>query len=59
MEMAVFVSSAMLALRLLFFTGLLIAPFGAVAYNKASASGIGKNGAGLVLFITLQRQAMS
>ncbi|MBP2235119.1 hypothetical protein J2Z31_001611 [Sinorhizobium kostiense] len=57
--MAVFVSSAMLALRLLFFTGLLIAPFGAVAYNKASASGIGKNGAGLVLFITLQRQAMS
>ncbi len=57
--MTAFVSSAILALRLLFVTGLLMAPIGAVAYNKASTSGIGKNGAGFVLFITLQRQAMS
>lgn len=57
--MAALVSSAILSLRLLILTGLLMAPIAAVAYNKATASGIGKNGAGFVLFVTLQRQAMS
>ncbi|APG90434.1 hypothetical protein [Sinorhizobium americanum] len=57
--MAALVSSAILSLRLLALTGLLMAPIGAVAYSKATSGGIGKHGAGLVLFVTLQRQAMS
>jgi hypothetical protein len=57
--MAALVSSAILSLRLLILTALLMAPIGAVAYTKASGLGIGKHGAGLVLFVTLQRQAMS
>ncbi|PDT85357.1 hypothetical protein [Sinorhizobium sp. BJ1] len=57
--MAALVSSAILSLRLLVLTGVLMAPIGAVAYNKATGAGIGKHGAGLVLFVTLQRQAMS
>jgi hypothetical protein len=57
--MTALVSSAILSLRLLILTGLLMAPIGAVAYSKATTSSIGKNGAGFVLFITLQRQAMS
>jgi hypothetical protein len=35
-----------------------MAPVGALAYSKASGLGIGKQGAGLVLFVTLQRQSM-
>ncbi|MCA1366490.1 MULTISPECIES: hypothetical protein [Ensifer] len=57
--MAALVSSAIISLRLLILAGLLMAPIGAAAYSKASGLGIGKNGAGLVLFVTLQRQAMS
>ncbi|HXV30702.1 MAG TPA: hypothetical protein VD840_10260 [Sinorhizobium sp.] len=57
--MAALVSSIILSLRLLILAGLLMAPIGAVAYNKATNSGIGKHGAGFVLFMTLQRQAMS
>lgn len=57
--MAALVSSAILSLRLLILAGLLIAPIGAVAYSKVAGDGIGKNGAGFVLFVTLQRQAMS
>ncbi|WEX78400.1 hypothetical protein PYH37_003281 [Sinorhizobium numidicum] len=57
--MAALVSSAILSLRLLMLTGLLMAPIGAVAYTKAAGLGVGKHGAGLVLFVTLQRQAMS
>ncbi|ACP24598.1 hypothetical protein NGR_c08050 [Sinorhizobium fredii NGR234] len=57
--MAALVSSAILSLRLLVLTGLLMAPVGAVAYSKATGAGVGKHGAGLVLFVTLQRQAMS
>jgi hypothetical protein len=40
-------TSAFLSLRVL------------VAYSKANGLGIGKQGAGLVLFVTLQRQSMS
>ncbi|MCV9963504.1 hypothetical protein OIU34_16490 [Pararhizobium sp. BT-229] len=51
--------SATIALRMLTLAALLMAPVGAVAYSKASGLGIGKQGAGLVLFVTLQRQSMS
>ncbi|HTO30793.1 MAG TPA: hypothetical protein VL202_06420 [Pararhizobium sp.] len=46
------------ALRMLTLAAILMAPMGAIAYSKASGLGIGKQGAGLVLFVTLQRQAM-
>jgi hypothetical protein len=50
---------ATIALRMLTLAALLMAPMGAIAYSKASGLGIGKQGAGLVLFVTLQRQSMS
>lgn len=50
--------SATTALRMLTFAAVLMAPIGAVAYSKANGLGIGKQGAGLVLFVTLQRQSM-
>ncbi|WP_037107001.1 hypothetical protein [Pararhizobium sp. PWRC1-1] len=50
--------SATIALRMLTLAALLMAPVGALAYSKASGLGIGKQGAGLVLFVTLQRQSM-
>jgi hypothetical protein len=37
----------------------MIAPVGALAWSNASGLGIEKQGAGLVLFVTLQRQSMS
>ena len=57
--MAALATSAILSLRVLLLTSLLMAPIGAVAYTKAAGLGIGKHGAGLVLFVTLQSQAMS
>lgn len=57
--MTALATSAILSLRVLMLTGLLMAPIGAVAYTKAAGLGIGKTGAGFVLFVTLQRQAMS
>ncbi|WP_349433541.1 hypothetical protein [Pararhizobium sp. A13] len=51
--------SATIALRMLTLAALLMAPMGAIAYSKASGLGVGKQGAGLVLFVTLQRQSMS
>jgi len=50
--------STTIALRMLTLAALLMAPVGALAYSKASGLGIGKQGAGLVLFVTLQRQSM-
>ena len=50
--------TAATALRMLALAGVLMAPMGAIAYSKASGLGIGKHGAGLVLFVTLQRQSM-
>ncbi|MBW0364913.1 hypothetical protein [Ensifer adhaerens] len=52
-------TSAFLSLRVLALASLLMAPVGALAYSKASGTGVGKQGAGLVLFVTLQRQAMT
>ncbi|OBZ96056.1 membrane protein [Pararhizobium polonicum] len=57
--MSTMLTSATVALRMLALASLLMAPMGAVAYSKASGHGIGKQGAGLVLFVTLQRQSMS
>lgn len=51
--------SAFLSLRVLMLASLLMAPVAALAYTKASGAGIGKQGAGLVLFVTLQRQSMT
>jgi hypothetical protein len=51
--------SATIALRMLTLAALLMAPVGAIAYSKASGLGIGKQRAGLVLFVTLQRQSMT
>ncbi|KOF22813.1 hypothetical protein GFB56_26690 [Ensifer sp. T173] len=57
--MAALSTSAFLSLRVLALASLLMAPVGALAYSKANGLGIGKQGAGLVLFVTLQRQSMS
>lgn len=57
--MSALARSANTTLRMLTLAALLMAPVGAVAYTKAVDLGIGKQGAGLVLFVTLQRQSMS
>lgn len=57
--MSALARSATIALRMLTLAALLMAPVGAIAYSKASGLGIGKQRAGLVLFVTLQRQSMT
>ena len=47
------------ALRILALSAMMIAPVGALAWSNAGNLGIEKQGAGLVLFVTLQRQSMS
>jgi hypothetical protein len=47
------------ALRILAFSAMMIAPVGALAWSNADGLGIEKQGAGFVLFVTLQRQSMS
>lgn len=47
------------ALRILTLSAMMIAPVGALAWSNAGGLGIEKQGAGLVLFVTLQRQSMS
>ena len=47
------------ALRIFALSAMMIAPVGALAWNNAGGLGIEKQGAGLVLFVTLQRQSMS
>jgi hypothetical protein len=46
-------------MRILALSAMLIAPVGALAWSNAGGLGIEKQGAGLVLFVTLQRQSMS
>ncbi len=55
---ATLIQSATLSLRVIAVTAVLMSPVAALAYSKASDLGISKQGAGLVLFVTLQRQAM-
>lgn len=47
------------ALRILALSAMMIAPVGALAWSNVGGLGIEKQGAGLVLFVTLQRQSMS
>lgn len=59
MPIALFASLAV-SLRILVLTALMVAPLAAVTYAAHNGGlGAGKQGAGLVLFVTLQRQAMS
>lgn len=51
--------TASTALRILALSAMMVAPFGALAWSNAGGLGIGKQGVGLVLFVTLQRQSMS
>lgn len=53
------VASLAVSLRILVLTALMMAPLAAVTLASGSSLGIGKQGAGLFLFVTLQRQAMS
>ncbi|MGX5722562.1 hypothetical protein [Shinella zoogloeoides] len=46
-------------LRILTLCAMMITPVGALAWNNAGGLGITKQGAGLVLFVTLQRQSLS
>ncbi len=46
-------------LRILALSAMMIAPVGGLAWSNAGGLGIEKQGAGLVLFVTLQRQSMS
>lgn len=57
--MSAFLTSATIAFRMFLLAAMLMAPVGAMAYSKAANLGIGKQGAGLMLFVTLQRQSMS
>ena len=50
---------ASLCLRLSLIILLFLAPVGALGYASSGSSSLGKSGAGLVLFVSLQRQAMS
>lgn len=56
---AALLHTAAIALRILALSAMMIAPVGALAWNNAGGLGIEKQGAGLVLFVTLQRQSMS
>jgi hypothetical protein len=58
MTATLFASTAT-ALRILVLSAVMVAPVGALAWSKASGLGITKQGAGLMLFVTLQRQSMS
>ena len=58
MSLALF-QTAGIALRILTLSAMMIAPVGALAWANAGGLGIEKQGAGLVLFVTLQRQSMS
>jgi len=56
--MALIAQSLLLPFKALVLASLFMAPVGALAYNNAGGPGIEKQGAGLVLFVTLQRNAM-
>jgi len=56
---AALLHTSAIALRILALSAMMIAPVGALAWSNAGSLGIEKKGAGLVLFVTLQRQSMS
>ena len=57
--MSSLLAPATIALRMFLLAAMLMAPVAAMAYSKSAGLGIGKQGAGLVLFVTLQRQSMT
>ena len=57
--MTALIHTSAVALRILALSAMMIAPVGALAWSNAGSLGIEKQGAGLVLFVTLQRQSMS
>jgi len=50
-------NSIITAVRMFIFTALLVAPVGAFAFASANTSGEGMKGAGLVLYVSLARNA--
>ncbi|UNK37138.1 hypothetical protein MNR02_11690 [Shinella sp. H4-D48] len=56
---AALTNTAATLLRILALSAMMIAPVGGLAWSNAGGLGIEKQGAGLVLFVTLQRQSMS
>lgn len=57
--MTALLQTSAIALRILALSATMVAPVGALAWSNAGGLGIEKQGAGLVLFVTLQRQSMS
>ncbi|MDQ0319706.1 hypothetical protein QO002_001844 [Pararhizobium capsulatum DSM 1112] len=57
--MSALLTPATIIFRMFLLAAMLMGPIGAMAYSKAANLGVGKQGAGLVLFVTLQRQSMS
>ena len=56
---ATLLHTSAIALRILALSAMMMAPVGALAWSNAGGLGIEKKGAGLMLFVTLQRQSMS
>ncbi|MBO3759580.1 hypothetical protein J5J10_11295 [Ciceribacter sp. L1K23] len=52
-------SAAASSLRLLLLAGIMLGPVAALAIAKSDVIAMEKRGAGLVLFVSLQRQSMS
>ena len=56
---ATLLHTSAIALRILALSAMMMAPVGALVWSNAGGLGIEKKGAGLMLFVTLQRQSMS
>lgn len=53
------IASLAVSLRILVLAVLTVAPLAAISFAANGSHGVSKQGAGFVLFVTLQRQAMS
>lgn len=51
--------SAASSLRVAFLAALLLGPLAALGFSQSGPAGVSKQGAGLVLFVSLQRQSLS
>lgn len=56
---ATLLHSATSSLRLVLIAALFLGPIAALGIAKSAETGMSKRGAGLVLFVSLQRQSMS
>ncbi|MDO9418017.1 hypothetical protein [Pararhizobium sp.] len=52
------VASPAVSFRILAFVAIMVMPVAALAYSNTGDAGVKKHGAGLVLFVSLQRQSM-